>query len=109
VTAARAGSAAAEGVPAGNRAAIATRDLVCAYGTVRAVDAVTFSVEQGEVFGLLGPNGAGKTTTIKVLTTLLRPESGSAQILGLDTHPGCHEGAPPPRVRSPASCRSTAS
>src|ERR671927_947412 len=51
---------------------------------VEAVRGVTFSVQQGELFGLLGPNGAGKTTTIKMLITLLIPTSGSARVLGYD-------------------------
>ena len=51
---------------------------------VRAVDGISFAVPRGEIFGLLGPNGAGKTTLLKVLTTLLRPTSGSAQIEGFD-------------------------
>ena len=51
---------------------------------VEAVRAVSFTIEQGELFGLLGPNGAGKTTTIKMLITLLIPTAGSAQVLGLD-------------------------
>lgn len=51
---------------------------------VIAVDDVSFSVSQGELFGILGPNGAGKTTTVKMLTTLLIPTSGTAKILGYD-------------------------
>ena len=51
---------------------------------VRAVDDVTFGVKAGEIFAFLGPNGAGKTTTIQMLTTLLRPTSGSVRIDGLD-------------------------
>ena len=51
---------------------------------VVAVDDVSFSVEPGELFGLVGPNGAGKTTTVKMLATLLLPNSGSANILGFD-------------------------
>ena len=54
------------------------------FGTLTAVDALTLSVEPGEVFGLVGPNGAGKTTTIKMLTTLLPPTSGSARVAGFD-------------------------
>jgi len=51
---------------------------------VRAVDAVSFSVARGEVYGLLGPNGAGKTTTLRMLATLLTPDSGQARIAGHD-------------------------
>src|SRR5688572_24538606 len=51
---------------------------------VRAVDDVSFTVRAGEMFAFLGPNGAGKTTTIQMLTTLLRPTSGSVRIDGLD-------------------------
>jgi len=54
------------------------------YGRVRAVDAVDLDVRSGEFFGFLGPNGAGKTTTIRMLTTLLQPSRGSAQVAGLD-------------------------
>ena len=53
-------------------------------GGVKAVDAVDFQVEAGEVFGFLGPNGAGKTTTIKMLNTLIQPTSGTAEVVGLD-------------------------
>jgi ABC-2 type transport system ATP-binding protein len=58
--------------------------LVKKYGDLMAVDGVTFSVEEGEVFGLLGPNGAGKTTTISMLTGVLEPTSGTARIGGHD-------------------------
>ncbi len=51
---------------------------------VRALDGVTFSVEEGTVFGLLGPNGAGKSTTVKILTTLITPDEGRATVAGLD-------------------------
>lgn len=54
------------------------------YGEVVAVDDVTFSVNQGELFGFLGPNGAGKTTTINMLTGLARPDAGTINIGGID-------------------------
>jgi ABC-2 type transport system ATP-binding protein len=54
------------------------------YGTVRAVDGISFSVRPGEIFGLLGHNGAGKTTTIRMLTGRTRPTAGAARIAGLD-------------------------
>ena len=53
-------------------------------GKVRALNGVSFSVEEGSVFGLLGPNGAGKTTVVRVLTTILIPDVGSARVLGHD-------------------------
>src|SRR5947207_9034826 len=59
-------------------------DLVKLFVDYTAVDQVSFSVSQGEVFGLLGPNGAGKTTIIKILTTLLPLTSGRASVVGYD-------------------------
>ncbi len=61
-----------------------TQALTRRFGTLTVVDALTISVEPGEVFGLVGPNGAGKTTTLKMLTTLLPPTSGNAQVAGFD-------------------------
>jgi ABC-2 type transport system ATP-binding protein len=55
-----------------------------AYGNIKAVDGVTFSVEKGEVFGLLGPNGAGKTTLIEIMEGLRKRDEGAVKILGLD-------------------------
>src|SRR4029077_1520607 len=57
-------------------------------GGVRAVDDVHFTVQRGSVCGLLGPNGAGKTTTLRMLVGLIRPTSGTAQILGVEVEPG---------------------
>jgi ABC-2 type transport system ATP-binding protein len=54
------------------------------FGTTRAVDGVDLAVPRGAVYGVLGPNGAGKTTTIRMLTTLLEPDAGSARVLGHD-------------------------
>jgi len=63
---------------------IEVTDLVRKFGEVTAVKGISFTVPRGEIFAFLGPNGAGKTTTIKMLTTLLRPTSGSIRIDGLD-------------------------
>jgi len=63
---------------------IRARGLVKAFGDFTAVDNIEFDVAKGEIFAFLGPNGAGKTTTIKMLTTLLRPTSGSVSLDGLD-------------------------
>jgi ABC-2 type transport system ATP-binding protein len=57
---------------------------VKAFGATKAVDGVDLSVPSGSVYGVLGPNGAGKTTTIRMLATLLRPDAGSARVLGHD-------------------------
>jgi len=70
--------------------AISVDDLVKTYpGAVRALDHLSLTVDPGEIFALLGPNGAGKSTAVKILTTLARPDSGSAQVLGVDVvrHP----------------------
>ncbi|MEU9109438.1 ATP-binding cassette domain-containing protein [Streptomyces xanthophaeus] len=69
--------------------AIYAEGLVKTFGDVRALDGVDLDVPQGTVLGLLGPNGAGKTTTVRVLTTLLRPDSGKAVVAGIDVlkHP----------------------
>jgi ABC-2 type transport system ATP-binding protein len=64
--------------------AIEATGLVKTFGDTRAVDGVDLAVPSGSVYGVLGPNGAGKTTTIRMLATLLRPDSGSARVLGHD-------------------------
>ncbi|MBV9849458.1 MAG: ABC transporter ATP-binding protein [Armatimonadetes bacterium] len=64
--------------------AITASHLTKTYGLVKAVDDVSFSVREGEIFGVLGPNGAGKTTTVECLTGLRRPDSGSIKLLGRD-------------------------
>jgi ABC-2 type transport system ATP-binding protein len=67
-----------------NPLAIEATGLVKTFGEVRAVDGVDLAVRRGSVYGVLGPNGAGKTTTIRMLATLLRPDAGSARVLGHD-------------------------
>jgi len=64
--------------------AIEATGLAKSFGETRAVDGVDLSVRGGSVYGVLGPNGAGKTTTIRMLATLLRPDAGSAKVLGHD-------------------------
>ena len=64
--------------------AIEATGLVKSFGETRAVDGVDLAVRRGSVYGMLGPNGAGKTTTIRMLATLLRPDAGSARVLGHD-------------------------
>jgi ABC-2 type transport system ATP-binding protein len=64
--------------------AIAVENLTRDYDGLRAVDRITFTVAEGEIFGFLGPNGAGKTTTIRMLTGQLRPTGGTAWVMGHD-------------------------
>jgi ABC-2 type transport system ATP-binding protein len=64
--------------------AVETEGLLKAFGATRAIDGVNLSIPRGCVYGVLGPNGAGKTTTIRILATLLRPDGGSARVLGHD-------------------------
>ena len=64
--------------------AIKVENLTRQFQDVTAVDHISFAVEEGELFGLLGPNGAGKTTTINMLSTLLKPTSGRAEVAGFD-------------------------
>jgi ABC-2 type transport system ATP-binding protein len=52
------------------------------FGTIRAVDSVSFEVRAGEIYGLLGPNGAGKTTTISMISGLLKPDAGEVSVAG---------------------------
>jgi ABC-type multidrug transport system ATPase subunit len=62
--------------------AISVDGLRKRFGSVVALDGISFNVPQGTVLGLLGPNGAGKTTVVRVLTTIIRPDSGRASVLG---------------------------
>ena len=62
--------------------AIEVEDLTKNYGEITAVNHINFEVEKGEIFGFLGPNGAGKTTTIRILTGVIKPDGGTATIIG---------------------------
>ena len=64
--------------------AVEATGLVKVFGTTRAVQGVDLTVRAGTVYGVLGPNGAGKTTTVRILSTLLRPDAGTAHVAGYD-------------------------
>ena len=64
--------------------AVEIKNLVKNFGSIRAVDGVSFDVREGEIFGLIGPNAAGKTTTLRIISTLLQPSFGFAKVLGHD-------------------------
>jgi ABC-type multidrug transport system ATPase subunit len=64
--------------------AIEVKNLSKSFGEVKAVNNISFDVEEGSIFGLLGPNGAGKTTTLRMIYGVLRPDSGSVRVLGID-------------------------
>ena len=82
--------------------AIEANGLVKSFGDTRAVDGVDLAVPRGAVYGVLGPNGAGKTTTIRMLATLLRPDAGSAHVLGHDIVARGRRGARPGQPDRPA-------
>jgi ABC-2 type transport system ATP-binding protein len=77
--------------------AVATRSLVKDFKGTRVLDGVDLEVRRGEIFALLGPNGAGKTTTVHILSTLLAPDGGSAEVCGFDVQ------GEPERVREKIS------
>ena len=97
--------------------AVIAEGLVKTYGNVRALDGLDLDVPEGTVLGLLGPNGAGKTTAVRVLTTLLQPDSGRAEVAGIDVlratrarcaaASGCPGSTPRSTSTSPASRTST--
>jgi len=64
--------------------AVDARSLVKQFGSVRALDNLSFTVKPGEIYGLIGPNGAGKTTTLRTICTLILPSSGKLDVFGLD-------------------------
>jgi ABC-2 type transport system ATP-binding protein len=71
--------------------AVAARGLVKTFGTLRAVDGIDLEVPRGMIFGILGPNGAGKTTLLRMLATLLKPDAGSAWVMGHDLVSAPHD------------------
>src|SRR5581483_11112487 len=75
---------AAEAGETGAAPAVRVEALVKRYGRVLALDEVSFAVQANELFALLGPNGAGKTTLLHILSTILRPDSGRAELAGVD-------------------------
>ncbi len=64
--------------------AVEVRELVKDYGNLRAINGISFEVNEGEIFGLIGPNGAGKTTALRVIATLLQITSGSVRVFGYE-------------------------
>jgi ABC-2 type transport system ATP-binding protein len=77
-------------IPAGGGPAISVHGLVKSFGRVRALDGIDLEAAPGTVLGVLGPNGAGKTTAVRVLTTLLAPDGGTARVAGLDVVAEAH-------------------
>ena len=75
----------------GSAAAVSTDKLTKVFGDVTAVNALSFQINRGEVFGMLGPNGSGKTTTIRMLCGLLVPTSGNATVAGYDVRTDSEE------------------
>ncbi len=71
--------------------AIEARGLVKRFGKTLALDGVDLTARKGTVLGLLGPNGAGKTTVVRCLATLLRPDAGTASVLGYDAQRDAHQ------------------
>lgn len=67
-----------------NGAAVVVKNLVKRFGTLTAVDGISFEINEGEIFGLIGPNGAGKTTTLRIIATLLPPTGGDVKVFGND-------------------------
>src|SRR6266487_5140927 len=67
-----------------NKPAILAEGLQKSYGKTRALAGLDLAAEEGTVLGMLGPNGAGKTTAVRILTTLLKPDAGHAEVAGLD-------------------------
>jgi ABC-2 type transport system ATP-binding protein len=65
--------------------AIESSGISKSFGTTRALDNITFSVEESEIFGFIGPDGAGKTTLFRILTTLMLPDEGSLKVLGMNS------------------------
>ena len=68
-----------------SNAIISVKNLTKKYDDFEAVKGISFDVMEGEIFGLLGPNGAGKTTTLRMISTMLKPTSGSVTVAGFDT------------------------
>src|SRR5436309_10988346 len=70
--------------PSNSVPAVQTTDLTRLYGSMTALNALTLTVNRGDLFGFIGSNGAGKTTTLRILATFLAPSSGKAEVLGHD-------------------------
>ncbi|MFI5623654.1 ABC transporter ATP-binding protein [Nocardioides sp. NPDC051685] len=79
---------AADAAPVRTQEVLRCTDLARSFGSVRAVDGISFRIERGETYGLLGPNGAGKTTVISMVSGVLAADSGSILVDGLEMHPG---------------------
>jgi len=74
-----------------NQTAIEATNLVKTFGNITALNGLSFTATQREIFGVIGPNGAGKTTTLRIMATLIKPSSGSARIFGLDVEKNASE------------------
>src|SRR5690606_22079515 len=80
--------------------AIVTHDLTKTYGKSRGIRNVNLAVRQGEIYGFLGPNGAGKSTTLRTIMGFMKPTSGCAEVLGMDSHTQTREDRKSTRLNS---------